>query len=418
MIFISTIKKYHKNIKNLFFSFLISSIGTNTARIIMSVLVYQLTGSKTSTAASIIVSRLPSMILGSPIGRLSEAFDPKKIMLVLEFFSFLLFLILAFFYDDFGVWFIFFVFFLTYTNMFIFHAVKTKLITSFLNNSDLINEAMAMRLQIVYFSLAIGPYISGYLLKWLPASDVLILNSVVFLISILFLIRLPNIQNNFEIHKTLKNIFRFNNWFGISDNLKSIRKKVVLKQISFFYFVRSIAYGIVNGVVPLIALDYLKIGSEGLGTYFLCGMFGAMIGTYLYGKFVKLKIPAHGVRQSFYFVIMSIFEIVFLFLHLSSNDFLSFIAFVFIANNFMLLVESRIEYIFADLPDNNEKAAIRSFQEVIKSSGFLIGIIFLLTTINHLNYFQLSKIVALIMILSCLVLFLEKATNPKYEFKI
>ncbi|MEZ4846811.1 MAG: MFS transporter, partial [Bdellovibrionota bacterium] len=357
MFFHFEIKKYDLNLKRILYGYLTSQIGNASVRLVFAIIVYELTGSKVTLIANFLAYTLPRLILSNLLGRFCEKFDPKTLMVSLDIFGFVIFVILSIFYSQLGLFFVFSLFILADLTTAMFYFSKTRLITKLYPESEHINTIVTMVLQISYISLALGPLVSGYLAQWASIESALMFNAITFLISIALIHKVPSVTKNSNVLDAIKDIFSIKEGIGITQNIKIVLKIPILLQTSVFLFFRSIAYGILNSVIPVIVLDKLKIGSSGLGDYFFYSVLGALVGTILYGKYVKLRIPSSGKMQNLYFLSMSVFEIFFIYLYMSAYSGISFLIAATIAGVFMLLVESRLDYIYADFSPSNGKAA-------------------------------------------------------------
>jgi predicted MFS family arabinose efflux permease len=400
MFFLFEIKKYDLNLKKILYGYLASQIGNASVRLVFAIIIYNITGSKVTLAASFLVYTLPRLIFSNFLGRFCEKFDPKTIMVSLDFFGFVIFCMLSIFYNELGLFVIFSMFVLADLTTTMFYFSKTRLITKLYPESENINTIVTMVLQISYSSLALGPLCSGYLAQWVSIESALMFNAVTFLISIACIYKVPSVVKNSNVLDAIKDVFLIKAGIGITQNIKVAIKVPILLRISTFHFFRSIAYGILNSVIPVIVLDKLKIGSSGLGDYFFYSILGALLGTILYGKYVKLRMLSSRKMQNLYFLFMSIAEIFFIYLYMSTDNEISFLITTTMAGVFMLLVESRVDYIYADFAPSNAKAAIKSLQGFIKAVAYTLGILITVLTTKYLTYTHLTLFTVLIMLLS------------------
>ncbi len=410
MFFVTELRKHNTNLKLLLYGYLTSQIGNASVRLALSVMVYELTGDNSTLAAGFLVYTLPRMIFSNPMGKFCEKFDPRSLMMVLDVIGFFAFSILALLYQSWGLVFVFIVYTLAETLSITYNSMMTKLFTKLYQDSNTINEIVTMNMQILYFSAGVGPFISGYLIKWFNVETALIFNALTFLISWACLRKLPVLMDNSGIFHELKSAFNIKDGFGNIENIKIALKISILLRYTVLFLTRSIAYGILNSIIPVIVLDRFKKGSEGRGHYFTFMVGGAVLGTMLYGKYVKLRVPVTGWQQTLYIIGMALVETLFMYLMLACNDFMTFLAMVFISATFMLLVESRFGFLYAFLSPSDAKARVKSFETFTKAVGFTTGTLIAIYSIKHFSYENLVNITIVLMLTSLMAFFIRVKT--------
>jgi MFS family permease len=413
MLFVTELRKHDANLKRLLYGFLTSQVGNTSVRLVLSVMIYELTGNNSTLAAGFLVYTLPRMIFSNPMGKFCEKFDPRALMMCLDVIGFFAFIILAIFYQSWGLALVFFIYALAETLTVAYNSMMTKLFTKLYQDSNTINDIVTMNMQIVYLSLAIGPFISGYLIKWFNIEIALIFNACTFLVSMGCLYKMPTLMENSNILKELKDAFNIRDGFGNIENIKIALKIPIIVQYTTLFLTRSIAYGILNSIMPVIVLDRFKKGSEGLGHYFTFMVSGAVLGTMLYGRYVKLRVAAEGKQQTIYIICMALIETMFMYLMFTSENFVMFLTAGFVSTIFMLLVESRFGFIYAYFSPPDAKARIRSFEIFVKAVGFSIGTLISIFSIKHLNHAILVNITMFLMLISLMAFFIRIDTKLK-----
>lgn len=395
-------------LRQFYSAFLISELGNFSARVTLAVIIYDLTGSSVSLAASFLVTKLPTLLLGNPIGAFVQRMNAKHVMVVSDCCALVLFIGLAFWYHILGPIGTMCGFFCAYVLIAVFDAAKSHCVAVLCPEHKAMNRAVATLAEIIYLTIAVGPFLSGYLIKWFDISAALLFNSATYACSILLIapLRIPLGVSRF--HDAIRGFFRWRSGFGLFENLAIIRRCDVLTQFSALYLLRSITYGLFNAIVPVLALRHLHIGSAGLGQYFLFSCLGGLVGARIYKVWVKLNVPTAGPLQVCYVALMSLIEAIALALCTAATTSWGFYLAGFLSSIPMLLVETRIDFLFLYKAPSGQQSSLRAFQQFIKAAGFTIGIFFAIALAPHVT----SRFVPLLMFCGLILPLLAFAVNP------
>ncbi|MEZ4703600.1 MAG: MFS transporter [Bdellovibrionota bacterium] len=382
-------------------SYLISSIGNSSNRLLLASVIFHFTKSESALTASFLIFILPPVLLGNWIGRFGERFFVEKFMMFLEAVGAILFLLLGIFYQETNLMIVSIVFFISSAIVNAQKAAIGKYISAVEKEATNINKLISIRMQIIYISLAIGPYLAGLLIEKAGVEWGLFMNACSFFISWI-LIRFTTSE------VAMKTVKKSGFSGGIWENFSIVKENSQLYLVSFFYGVRSIAYGIVNSTVPVIVLHRLGGGEKVLSYYFVVLVIGSLMGTFFYRIIEESSVADKIWKYNRGFVFFSFFEAIFLFFHLSSGEVFGFILFVFFSNIFMLIVETEIDVVYIENVKQDEKLLIGSFQQFVKFSGFLLGTLLSTLLVSWTSTLYISSIVGLLFLLSMIPYLFQK----------
>ncbi|MBI2346316.1 MAG: MFS transporter, partial [Deltaproteobacteria bacterium] len=253
------------DLRRVFLAYLVSNLGNFSARLTLAVIIYDLTGNTASLAASFIVVKLPMVIFGNALGRMGSFLNQRRVLMVADSVSIVLFTCLAFSYKWIGPFWTAACFFVSYVIASLFDSAKAHYIARISPTKEELNYAVATIAEIIYIAVALGPFIGGYLIEWLNVSAVLLFNSATFAISILYVRRLADVPARMKFWRALLSAFRVTDGWGIGHNFRIVRSHALLSRFTVFFACRSITYGLINAITPVIALAKLGLGSAGLG---------------------------------------------------------------------------------------------------------------------------------------------------------
>ena len=210
-------------LQRILWAYLISNLGTFAARLALAVIIYDLTGSKASLAASFIVTKLPIVLFGNALGRIASVLNQKKLMLMADACSALLFIGLAIFYRTLGPIWTALAFFLSYVLLSLFDAAKSHYVTHLTKTSDELNYTVATLSELLYIAIALGPFMAGHLTDRFGVTSVLLFNSLSFLISITFIWSLPDAPVRATAISAIRKGLHWRGAWSIVNNLRIIR---------------------------------------------------------------------------------------------------------------------------------------------------------------------------------------------------
>ncbi len=408
-------KHQTKDIRRIFWAYLISSIGNFSARITLAMIIYELTGSHASLAASFIVTKLPIAIFGNALGKLAQQLNAKKVLIVCDGIGIILFLILAYTYKIIGPLGSCVIFFFSYALTSLFDSAKSKVIVNLSPKQADLNYTVATISEIIYFAIAVGPFVSGYIIKFFDIKTVLFFNSMTFLLSILFLLKIQIKDVSSTIVHAIKTSFHPKHMLGILDNISIIRKNNRLIQMSWVYGIRCLMYGMFNALIPVFGLMHYKVDSAGLGYYFLFSCLGGMLGATLYKRLIGRTLLSQNSSQISYLTYFTIIEAIFITISISTDFYFIFLIFGFLQSIPMLLIECRIDFIFLNDAPVDAKSSIRGFQFSLKSMSFSLGILLSIPLSIYVGEKIISLIIFSILIISMIPMYWMKVKMKQSE---
>lgn len=366
-------------------AYLISNLGNFAARLTMAVMIYALTGSPASLAASFVVTRLPTLLFGNAMAAFVRRMPAKGVMIVTDALALLLFAGLAMTYQRIGATWTVVAFGLGYVLTGLFDAAKAEVLAQLCPEPEQLNRAAATRAELTYVALACGPWVAGWLIEQYDIRAALLFNSATFACSLCLIVPLRVAAAAPQWRQAIRAACHWRGAFGLLENVAMIRQSSQMVRFSCFYLARSITYGLFNALIPVVALHQLSITGEGLGRYFFLSCVGAACGARVYKTWVKLRVPIAGPRQLWYLALTSVVEATALAACLSATRPAQLYLAGFCFSVPMLLVETRIDFLFLHCAPTHAKSAMNACQQFIKSLGFTIGTLLAVAVVVHVS---------------------------------
>lgn len=388
------------NLSYLFLADLISNLGNFSMRVTLAVMIYELTGSKASLVASLLIEKLPILLFGNGFGQLAEKLNLKKVLIITDILGILLFIFLAFTYQAIDPLWSCLLFFVSYALRSLFDSAKSKAMVLLCSEKSELNRSVATMLEIAYLAMAISNFMAGYIIEWINISAVLIFNAITFLCSILFVYKIQLSTPCTSILSAIQQSFQFSHVFGLRSNLKIIRENKQLRPLAIMFGMRCLVFGFFNALLPVFILSHFKLTSVGLGIFFLCVCISAMLGVRLYKYFINAPKLLALSQKKIYFICLGLVEVTLMVLCFNGQSVTLFFVFGFLVSMPMLLIECRIDYVFLNESPAHAKSAIRGFQIFLKSTCFSLGIGLSLIMVDYVGAIIIPIIIAIGLTLS------------------
>ncbi|MCC5667772.1 MFS transporter [Nostoc sp. CHAB 5784] len=286
----------HKEFFRFWLSQLVSDIGSFSYS--TALIWYILESNNNSAYISIVllISSLPKAIFGIIGGVLSDRYSRKKMLIICDFISSLIFFLLWLF-STFNL--------LSYSGLLIFvfiagistslfESSSTSIIPSIVDKDDL-QQANILRFSSSQFIKIVSPMLAGVVIPWIGAKSFFILNCLSFLFAALFF--LPAKVDH------LANIYSKTSFtLEIVEGFKVISSKSWLfAGIIVVTLVNLLVVAPQSVLVPVL-ISNSNLGSETLGAYFSLFSCGILIGASVLTNYVSWKLTGFTVFISLIFL--------------------------------------------------------------------------------------------------------------------
>jgi MFS family permease len=256
--------------RNLFFAMLVSSAGTLLAAVALSIDVYQQTKSGPWVAAVVIVEYLPTVIVGLFLGPLLDRLDRRSLMIAADAVRAGVFAALPFAPNPATI---------------VALAAVAGLASGFFRpavyaatpnlvpDAELPN-ANALLLTVENVSWAVGPLLGGVLAAANGPSTAYAVNAVSFVISIVFVARIP--RRMLQSERALSR----GHWRDLRDGFSAALRSSSMRTVLVAWSIASLATGAANAVEIFLARHTFSAGDVEYALIFSAMGVGLIIGTY------------------------------------------------------------------------------------------------------------------------------------------
>lgn len=340
----------HQNYRFYFTGQLVSLIGTWLQIVAQGWLVYDLTKSPFLVGLIGAIQFMPILVFGIVGGVLADKFDKRKLLIITQFVSLFLALLLGIFTLSgiINIWIIGVLAFL----LGLVNAIDTPSRQSFtaeLVGKEHLHSAIALNIGSFNGARVIGPAIAGFLIAWFGAGTTFILNGLTFL-GPLIALSVMKLQAASEKPRQQHPVL------AIKTGLRYAYHHPIIRTLLIFTAVLSIFGFSYTTMLPVIAERVYHQNAFGLGLLFSSAGLGAVIGTILvsalHNKYSPKRLLLGGsflfTISLFIFAITSNFTFALIILFLSGVGFASQMALIntTIQNNVENHLRGRVMSIF------------------------------------------------------------------------
>lgn len=260
----------------------ISRTGSFMQDVAVNWQIYQLTKSPLSLGIVGLAKFLPVLILSMVSGIAADVFNRKKIIFLVQFFSIINSLILAFLTITGKI---------TPTLIYIlvglesgFASFETPARQSMLPN--LVKKEdfpLAVNINNLLYSSTnfIGPAISGFIIAFWGVKSIYLINSVSFFAVIIVLLLMKPILKTFEKKPEL-------NLKSIMEGIKFVFNTPLILSSMMIDFVATF-FASASTLMPIFAVDILKVGPKGLGFLYAAPSIGAILAGIIFPFINRIK---------------------------------------------------------------------------------------------------------------------------------
>lgn len=279
---------YNRNYALLFCGQFVSSIGTQIQVVAVAWQVYLLTHSAVALGLIGLLQAIPRIIFSLVGGVSADAFDRRKLLLLVQFLLAALSAILAICTNLHAVnLFVVYIVVLLAASVAAFDYPTRQAVIPNLVPRDQMGHALSLFLLMGQLTGIIGPAIGGFAIAWLglaPSYWLDVLSYGIVITSLFFMV-LPPIP----VEKRTR--------VGISSLLEGWRflrtRPVILSIITLDFF--AVLFGAPFALLPIFASAILHVGSQGLGLLLAADSIGAFVLTPLAGHIGRIKRQGLGI---------------------------------------------------------------------------------------------------------------------------
>jgi MFS family permease len=256
----------------------ISNLGSSVTVFALPLLTYKLTGSALNLAISTAAAFLPYLLFGLVIGAWVDRLDRKRVMITVDILQALVIatIPLADALGMLSVYWIYAVAFVTSTLTIAFQASEFAAIPNLVGQDDLV--AANGRIQASYSAATvIGPVLAGTLVAFIPLSDLMLIDSLSFVLSAITL-SLIKIRFNSESQKRETKISQ-----DVVEGLRYVLGHPVLRNISLMMALVNFFGASTGTQLVLFANQRLGASDTQIGWLYSAGSVGIILLSLLAG---------------------------------------------------------------------------------------------------------------------------------------
>ena len=275
-----------RNFALLWFAGLISMIGDWVLFIALPIYTYNLTNSSLATGIMFMAGTLPRVLLGSVAGVFVDRWNRKWTMVIADLARALLLLLLLFVRSSEAIWIIYLVAFLQATISQFFGPAENALLPQLVDESHLVAANSLNSLNNNLARLG-GPALGGLLLAWFGFRNVVLIDSVSFLISglMIALIVVPSLVSTktgeATAESTLATQPKF--WQDWLSGLRFILNSQIVSVIFLVIGIAGIAEGLFNVLFVIFIRQNLGGGAPEFGWLTSAQAVGGLVGSLVIG---------------------------------------------------------------------------------------------------------------------------------------
>ena len=248
-----------------------SSFGTYLAAVALTVSVYDATGSGTWVAALLIADFLPIVLIGLLLGPLVDRLSRRRLMIFSDLVRFGVFAALPFVDQPAAIVALAGV---SGVATGFFHPAANAGLPNLVEDEDLTN-ANSLLQTVETLAMMAGPVLAGLMLTVWPPSVPYAVNAVTFVISAVFVARIPESKLRSEESVT------HGHWRDVADGVRLVLTSRPLRTVLVTWNVVVIGSAAVNVAEVVFAKDDLDAGNIGFGTLVAASGVGLAVGSFL-----------------------------------------------------------------------------------------------------------------------------------------
>lgn len=244
------------------------------------------------------MSTLPYLLFGLFAGALVDNNNKKKLIMYTNILSILLLLIIPIFlfWDIMTIYILYLLIFLLGFNSLLFELSFLSYIPNIVDNSNMV-EANSKIQSTKALSKMIGPNIAGILINIFSAPFSLIINSVMFLVSSIFFLKIPNNEENNNKINVKSEMFK-----EIKYGLQIIFNNKVLSRLCISTSMINFLHTIFSAIFMLFLYKELKVDESFIGIVLSVGSIGSIIASFYSRKIATSIGIGYSINLSLFFI--------------------------------------------------------------------------------------------------------------------
>lgn len=271
-------KRMNKRLIYISISQIISDLGNWFYTVAISTYIYAYTQSALLLSAVLILNLLPSILFSFIGGVFTEKINPKKAMIISDLVRGIITLFALLSIQGSNIIILYIISFITPIFNSLFTLSRYKIMRSIIEKDEIPKVFATLRM-LYEITVIIGAASGGIVYAFLGFKYVIIINSLTFFISMLFLGLVK-----FTYTKQLEDRDNVSVKGMVIEGLKYIRRSTILKNIIIYKLFYVLSGSVLNILPSIIAIGIFSYGEMGTGIAFSSIGVGAFIGAYLVKK--------------------------------------------------------------------------------------------------------------------------------------
>jgi MFS family permease len=264
--------------------FTLSVLGDSMSRVALTWFVYELTDSDQALALLSLTYTGPVLLGGFAAGWLLDRFDRRQVLMLDNFVRGAVFALIPLLYalGTLELWHIYAVSTVYGSLMMISLAGTPSLIPDLVEPSQL---ATANALETLSYTLSatVGPLLAGFLIPWLGAANVVLLDAVSYFLFALLLLRIPAAFKTTDSQQTATSS-------SLLDAVRLLTRNSILASTTLMYMCINLGFGAFLVFLPIVADRVLGGGSELYGILLGALSLGELFSSSLVGA-LEIEMP-------------------------------------------------------------------------------------------------------------------------------
>lgn len=265
-----------REFRRIFLAHSVSRAGDAFNTVALVVLVFRLTGSGRSVAATVAFEVLPVLLFGPIAGVVADRYPRRRVMIIADIARAVLVSVLVVSHTSTTV--AFAVAFGLSTMSLLFNPASSSLVPEAVEGDELVSANSALWTTAVASQIALAP-LAGAVIAWLGVGAAFAVNAASYVLSAAFLTRLRAGRDAVNIAVP--------GWEAVREGIAAVRSNPLLVRLAVVQIVASLSAGATSGLLVVLAADALGVGASGFGILLGTIGVGAVLGPALLRRLIK-----------------------------------------------------------------------------------------------------------------------------------
>ncbi|GMQ63904.1 MFS transporter [Vallitalea maricola] len=353
----------------------------------LSAMVFIITKSSLALSFTIIFSLLPSAIFSFVGGGLSDRFNAKKTLILMDAIRTVSILFVLFFNSSSTLYIVYIVAFIN-SICGALHTISKNVIIQRLYKGEKLRKVISKLRMYYELTVIFGSMFGGMILSLLGFYTVVIINSASFVIALFFVLLIKFESSKESVAEEEEDISFIQMQ---KQGFKYIFSNKILKEIAAYKVFYTISGGILNVLPAIIALDRFNFGENGVGFVFASIGVGSIVGAWLTGR---IKAKEYCNKYMVYGAI--VFTAGFALLILAPNFYIALIA-IGVVGGVSIFLQTYIEGSFMVITDEKYVGRVSGAFLFITYGGITVSLSALGAILG--KHFRLTLLICIVIIL-------------------